>query len=70
MLSIQKVFLKSVQIFEYMYAISDSALINRIRSNSRARGLEGISHVSLNDTGDSLGHPSFESVLNKCFMKY
>lgn len=53
-----------------MYAISDSAFINRIRSNSRAKGLKGISYVSLNDTGDSLGHPSFESVLNQCFIKY
>lgn len=53
-----------------MEAISDRALINRFRSNSRARGLEGISHVSLNDTGDSLGHPSFESALNQYFIKY
>lgn len=41
-----------------MYAISNGALTNRIRSNSKARGLGGI-YVSLNDTCDSLGHPSF-----------
>ena len=68
-LSIQKIFFKSMQIFEEMCAVSESALINRIRSNSRARGLEGISCVSLNATGDSLGHPSFESVFNQCFIK-
>lgn len=52
-----------------MYEISNGTLLNRIRSNSRARGLEGISNISLNDTGDSLGHPSFESVLSQSFIK-
>lgn len=46
------------------------ALILQIIFDSRATDLEGISYVSLNGTRNSLGHPSLESVLSQCFMKY
>lgn len=55
-----------LNLFKYL----NKNILNLRQCSSKARCLEGISYVSLNDTSDSLGHPSFESVLNQRFTKY